>query len=95
MQDGCKVYMDPDLASNASCFMVTWIFFNKHLLFCTLLLLGLRASSGLAPNCVVLVLGYEGMGPHHVQGHHTWDLGIGLRKLVVLNIHQILNRCYK
>ena len=28
MQDGCEVYM----ASNGSCFMVTWIIFEKHLL---------------------------------------------------------------
>jgi hypothetical protein len=44
-------------------------------------------------NYVVLVLGNEGGGPHHMLGyHHTWDLGIGLRKLVILilNIHQIL-----
>ena len=32
MQDGCKVYMDFDLASNGSCFMVTWIIFKNHLL---------------------------------------------------------------
>jgi hypothetical protein len=31
MQDGCKVYMDSDMASNGSCFMVTWIVFKKHL----------------------------------------------------------------
>ena len=24
MQDGCKVYMDSYMASNGSCFMVTW-----------------------------------------------------------------------
>ena len=24
MQDGCRVYMDPYMASNGSCFMVTW-----------------------------------------------------------------------
>ena len=28
MQDGCKVYMDPYMASNESCFMVTWIIFK-------------------------------------------------------------------
>jgi hypothetical protein len=26
MQDGCKVYMDSYMASNGSCFMVTWTF---------------------------------------------------------------------
>ena len=29
MQDGCKVYMDSYMASNGSCFIVTWIVFNK------------------------------------------------------------------
>ena len=32
MQDGCKVYMDSYMASNGSCFMVTWIIFKNHLL---------------------------------------------------------------
>ena len=32
MQDGCKVYMDYDMASNRSCFMVTWAILNNHLL---------------------------------------------------------------
>ena len=33
MQDGCKVYMDSYMASNRSCFMVTWtILKNHHLL---------------------------------------------------------------
>jgi hypothetical protein len=40
---------------------------------------------------VVLVLGNEGGGPHHMQGRHTHSPWIGLRKPVVLtlNIHQI------
>ena len=29
MQDGCKVYMDSYMASNGSCFMVTWGSFQK------------------------------------------------------------------
>jgi hypothetical protein len=32
MQDGCKVYMDSCMASNGSCFMVTWTIFKKSLL---------------------------------------------------------------
>ena len=33
MQDnGCKVYMDFYMASNGSCFMVTWTIFKNHLL---------------------------------------------------------------
>ena len=31
MQDGCRVYMDSHMASNASCFMVTWTTFKTHL----------------------------------------------------------------
>ena len=32
MQDGCEVYMDIYMASNGSCFMVTWTIFENHLL---------------------------------------------------------------
>jgi hypothetical protein len=32
MQDGCKVYTGSYMASNGSCFMVTWIIFNNHFL---------------------------------------------------------------
>jgi hypothetical protein len=32
MQDGCKVYTDPYLASNGPCFMITWTIFKNHLL---------------------------------------------------------------
>ena len=32
IQDGCKVYMDFYMASNGSCFMVTWTIFKTHLL---------------------------------------------------------------
>ena len=35
---------------------------------------------------VVLVLGNEGAGPHHMQGCYTRDLRIGLRKLLVLTL---------
>jgi hypothetical protein len=38
-------------------------------------------SLGLVPNYVVLVLRNEGGGPHHMQGHHTWGIGINLKKL--------------
>ena len=30
MQDGCKVHMDSYMASNKSCFMVTWTIFKNH-----------------------------------------------------------------
>ena len=32
MQDGCKIYVDSYMASNGSCFMVTWTIFKSHLL---------------------------------------------------------------
>jgi hypothetical protein len=32
LQDGCKVYMDSYMATNESCFMVTWTIFRNHLL---------------------------------------------------------------
>ena len=35
---------------------------------CVPLLLGLWCSLAVEPNCVVLVLGNEGGGPHHMQG---------------------------
>ena len=47
---------------------------------------GLWSCLGLILNYVVLVLGNEDAGPHHMQGHHTRCLRIDLRKLVVSNI---------
>jgi hypothetical protein len=32
MQNGCKVYVDPYMALNGSCFIVTRIVFKTHLL---------------------------------------------------------------
>jgi hypothetical protein len=32
IQDGCKVYIDSYMASNGSCFMVTWTIYKNHLL---------------------------------------------------------------
>jgi hypothetical protein len=32
MQDGCNVYIDSYMASNGSCFMVTWTLLKNHLL---------------------------------------------------------------
>ena len=32
MQDGCEIYMDSYVASNGSCFMVTWTILKNHLL---------------------------------------------------------------
>ena len=32
MQDGCRVYMDSYMASNESCFMLTWTILKIHLL---------------------------------------------------------------
>ena len=32
MHDGCKVWVDPYMASIGSCFMVTWTIFKNHLL---------------------------------------------------------------
>ena len=64
---------------------------------CLPLLLGLWCSLGLVPSYVVLVLGNEGGGPHHMQDCHTQVLWIGFKKLVVLtlNFHQIFNWDFK
>jgi hypothetical protein len=61
---------------------------------CVSLLLGLWCSLGHVSNYVVLILGNETKGLHHIQGRRTRGLVyIDLRKLVVftLNIHQISN----
>ena len=62
---GCKVMV---FASELSGIMevAMWL--------CVPLLLGLCCSLGLVPNYVVLVVGNEGGGPHHMQGCHTWGL---------------------
>jgi hypothetical protein len=46
---------------------------------CAPLLVGHQSSLGLAPNFVVLDLGNEGGGPHHMQGRDTWGLWIGFK----------------
>jgi hypothetical protein len=60
---------------------------------CVSLLLGLWCSLGPVSNYVVLILGNETKGLHHIQGRRTRGLYIDSRKLVVftLNIHQISN----
>ena len=57
-------------------------------------MLGFDFSLGLVPTYVLLVLGNEGGGAHHMQGRHTHGRGIYIRKLVVLtlNIHQIFHQ---
>ena len=57
------------------------------------LLVGFDLARDLVPVYVGLRLGNEGGGPHHIRGHHTWGLGVGLKKLVVLSlkIHQVFN----
>ena len=47
------------------------------------LLVGLWSSLDLVPNYVMLVIGNESGGPHHMEGYHAKGLGITLRKLMV------------
>ena len=61
---------------------------------------GLWFGLDLVSNHVVLVLGNEGGGPHHIEGHHTLGLWIGLRKSLGFgfeyssNIQLRLKRCF-
>jgi hypothetical protein len=86
MQDGCKVYMESYVASNGSCFMVTWTIFKIHLLG-----VGLRQKPGDhgTPNAHNrwFILFYHVWGPtwikirwtsiwlrahSHTASHYTW-----------------------
>ena len=58
---------------------------------CNAMYIGLSCSLGLVPNYVVLVLGNESGGPHHIQDRQTRDLYISLIMVLTLNIHQISN----
>jgi hypothetical protein len=83
MQDACKVYMDSHIASNGSCFMVTWTIFQNHLLE-----VGLTQNHG-TPNAHThwFILCYHVRGrawieihrnnirsraQSHVTSHYTW-----------------------
>ena len=70
---GCKVMV---LQVGGNMEMAMWLYVP--------FLLGLWCSLGLVPNYVVLVLGNEGGGPHHMQSCHTPGLCIGLRKTIFI-----------
>ena len=71
MQDGCKVYMDSYMASNGSCFMVTWTIFNNHLLK-----VGLTQNQETHAHNRWFILFYHVWGPVWIEIH--WN-GIWLR----------------
>jgi hypothetical protein len=73
MQDGCKVYMNSYMASNGSCFMVTWTMFKNHLLK-----VGLNTRVGdhgtLNAHNHRFILFYHAWGPVCIETHwnNTW-----------------------
>ena len=95
MQDGCNVYMETYMASNGSCFMVTWTILKSHLL-----------KEGLTQNRHTmalknahnhwLILIYHAWGPtwreihwnniwlrtrSHMTSHYTWGPATTLHAL--------------
>ena len=87
MQDGCKVYMDSYMASNGSCFTVTWIVFNNHLLDVGLTqhweitTLGTLATVDLfytliceVPHEETFIQSAFGWDRSHMTSHYTWGL---------------------
>jgi hypothetical protein len=87
MHDGCKVYMDSYMASNGSCFMVTWIIFKNHLLEVGLTqnreTMALRMLTTVDILCIIMVEDPHewkfievafGWGSGHIWLHTTWFL---------------------
>ena len=75
MQDGCKVYMDSYMASNGSCFMVTWIIFKNRLLEVGLTQ-NQETHGTLNAHYCCFILFYHVWGPAWIEIH--WN-GIWLR----------------
>ena len=85
MQDGCRVYMDSYMASNRSCFMVTWFFFFQKppldnrwfILFCHVWgpheqkFIEIAFSWG--PSHIWLHITLEGPWPHYMILEVSWD----------------------
>ena len=87
LQDGCKVHADSYLASNGSCFMVTWTIFKNHLLHVGLTQ-NRETMALLALTTVDLFYFYHVWGPvwidihwnsfwlratrSHMTSHYTW-----------------------
>ena len=85
MQDKCKVYMDSYMASNGSCFMVTWTIFENHLLKVGLTKLGDYGTPDAHHRWFILfyhVWGLAWIENHwtsiwlraqsHMTSHYTW-----------------------
>ena len=70
MQDGCKVYMDSYMASNGSCFMVTWTIFKHHLLEVSLTQ---NQETMVTPNAHNhwFILFYHVWGPAYIKIHQN------------------------
>jgi hypothetical protein len=100
MQDGCKVYMNSYMASNESCFMVTWIIFKNHLLE-----VGLtqnRETMALQTLTTVNLFNFimredphehKFIETHLVEGPVTYDFTIHLRVVTtLLDVGDVLGR---
>ena len=66
MQDGCKAYMDSYMASNGSCFMVTWNIFNLEVGDQTQKLGDHGTPNG--HNCLIILF-YHVWGPTWIEIH--------------------------
>ena len=86
MQDGCKVYMDSYMTSNASCFMVTCIIFKNHLLEVGLI----QNQETMALRTLIIVILFyfimcgtcmnrNSLKYHLVEGPITYDFTLHLR----------------
>ena len=76
MQDGCKFYMDSYMASNASCFMVTWTIFQNPLLEVTLTPnrenMALRTLTNHQPSLVGQRKAHFPRSTKRAHDHTTW-----------------------
>ena len=58
---------------------------------CALLPVDLWSSLGVVPNYVLLILGNDGGGPHHIQGRPPRGLYIGFRKATTFDFEYSTN----
>ena len=85
-QDGCRVYMDSYIASNGSCFMVTWAIFKNHLLEVSLTQIQETMALWMLIivilhflSCVRTCMNRNSLKWHYVKGSVTYDFTLHSR----------------
>ena len=76
IEGGCQVYMDPYMASNGSCFMVTWTILRNNLLEVGLThdreTIALRTLTTVVLFCSIMCKDPHCRPGQHMTSHQTW-----------------------